>query len=208
MAGKRHERILMSVKYFLPIFLVVYFGAGFVWRSYTVWKKTGINPAILKGSGDAADFIGRLFKLLFGVVVVVIVLYSFFPIAYQYLTPVPWLERAWIRATGVAFLLISLAWIILAQSQMQQSWRIGIDTAHKTELVQRGVFGISRNPIFLGVMMTLLGLLLVAPNAVTLTILAVGLVLINIQVRLEEEHLKRMIGDEYLHYSQRVRRWI
>jgi protein-S-isoprenylcysteine O-methyltransferase Ste14 len=74
--------------------------------------------------------------------------------------------------------------------------------------VQAGVFKISRNPIFLGIMVTLFGLLLVAPNAITLTIFVLAIGLINVQVRLEEEHLKRMIGDDYVHYSQRVRRWI
>jgi protein-S-isoprenylcysteine O-methyltransferase Ste14 len=198
----------MLLRYFLPVYLAAYFGALFVWRSYTVWRKSGINPVVFKGSDDAHDFIGRIFKLLFGVVVVVVILYSLFPNAYQYLMPIRWLERAWIGATGVALLIASLVWTILAQSQMGQSWRIGIDSENETKLVQAGVFSLSRNPIFLGIMVTILGFLLAIPNAITLMLLVLAIVLINIQVRLEEEHLKRMIGDEYVLYSQRVRRWI
>jgi protein-S-isoprenylcysteine O-methyltransferase Ste14 len=41
------------------------------------------------------------------------------------------------------------------------SWRIGIDQSHRTNLVQSGVFSLSRNPIFLGMMLTLFGLFLV-----------------------------------------------
>ena len=57
-------------------------------------------------------------------------------------------------------------------------------------------------------MFTLFGLLLVIPNALTLLILVLGVVLIAIQVRLEEEFLGRTHGDEYAHYRIRVRRWI
>jgi protein-S-isoprenylcysteine O-methyltransferase Ste14 len=72
---------------------------------------------------------------------------------------------------------------------MGKSWRIGIDEERPATLVRQGVFGLSRNPIFLGMMVTLLGLFLSIPNAVTLLVLALGVVLIQIQVRLEEEFL-------------------
>ena len=42
--------------------------------------------------------------------------------------------------------------------------------------MQGGVFGLSRNPIFLGMMLTLLGLFLVIPNAVTLLTFVMGIV--------------------------------
>lgn len=198
----------MSLRLFLPIYLVAYVTAAFVWRSYLVWKRTGINPVVFKGSDDAHDFIGRVFKLVFAVLVGVVIVYSFFPGAYQYLMPIPWLGRTWLRSVGVILLIASLLWTILAQARMGESWRIGIDSERKTKLVQTGLFRISRNPIFLGIMVTLLGLFLVIPNAITLVILVLGVVIINVQVRLEEEYLKAMHGDQYTGYIQRVRRWI
>jgi protein-S-isoprenylcysteine O-methyltransferase Ste14 len=91
---------------------------------------------------------------------------------------------------------------------MGASWRIGIDSAHNTTLVQTGVFSISRNPIFLGITFTLFGLLFVIPNAITLLVVVLGVVLVNIQVRLEEEYLKTTHGEEYAGYARRVRRWL
>jgi protein-S-isoprenylcysteine O-methyltransferase Ste14 len=120
----------------------------------------------------------------------------------------PSLERSLIRSIGVILLSASLVWTVLAQAQMGESWRIGIDTAHKTPLVHAGVFRISRNPIFLGMIVTLFGLFLVIPNALTSLVFVLGVVVINIQVRLEEEYLKTTHGDEYVSYTQRVRRWI
>ncbi len=198
----------MSLRYFLPIYLLVYFIAAFFWRSYVVWKKTGINPVVFKGSDSAHDFIGRVFKALFAAIVAVVVIHAFEPSAYQYLMPIHLLESTWIKITGIVLLLISLASTILAQAQMGESWRIGIDAEHKTELVQNGVFGLSRNPIFVGMMVTLLGLFLIIPNLVTLITLLVGVILIGIQVRLEEEYLTRTHGEKYFEYRRSVRRWI
>lgn len=198
----------MSLRYFLPIYLAGYVLAAFFWRSYVVWKKTGINPVVFRGSDDAHDFIGRVFKLFLAGVVAVVIVYSFFPSAYPYLLPVSWLEQPWIRSAGVVLLIASLIWTVLAQVRMGESWRIGIDNEHKTKLVQTGLFRISRNPIFLGIIVTLLGLFLVIPNAITLLILVLGVVLINIQVRLEEDYLRRTHGDEYVDFTKRVGRWI
>mgnify|MGYP001490612632 CR=1 FL=1 len=66
-----------------------------------------------------------------------------------------------------------------------------------------GVFRLSRNPIFLGMRLTLLGLFLVIPNAVTLAVLVLGNVLVQVQVRLEEA-----FGEVYARYREQVRRWI
>ena len=109
---------------------------------------------------------------------------------------------------GVLLLLLSLVWTGVAQSQMGEAWRIGIDTEHRTPLVQKGLFGISRNPIFFGIMVTLLGFFLTLPNAITLLAFVLGAVLMGVQVRLEEEYLNRLHPEDYQAYRRRVRRWI
>ncbi len=198
----------MPLKYFLPIYLAAYFFVAFFWRSFLVWKRTGVNPVVFKGSDDAHDFIGRIFKLLFALIVVVVLAYSMSPSVYQYSVPVGWLEYTWLKWAGICLLLLSLAWTLVAQAQMGESWRIGIDTEHKTPLVRRGIFGFSRNPIFLGMNLTLMGLFIIIPNALTLLVFVMGVVLIQIQVRLEEEFLARTHGEDYVEYRRQVRRWI
>jgi protein-S-isoprenylcysteine O-methyltransferase Ste14 len=51
----------------------------------------------------------------------------------------------------------------IAQYQMSNSWRIGIDEKNKTELVTKGIF-YSRNPIFLGMIISILGIFLILPT--------------------------------------------
>jgi protein-S-isoprenylcysteine O-methyltransferase Ste14 len=199
------ERLL---KYFLPAYLVAYVLAAFFWRSYIVWKRTGVNPVVFKGSDDAHDFIGQVFKLLFALVAGVVLAHSLSPDLYRYSVRIEWLAHTWLKWVGMTLLLLSLFWTVLAQAQLGESWRIGIDREHQTPLVQAGVFRFSRNPIFLGMMFTLLGLFFVIPNALTLLAFVVGAVLIQIQVRLEEEFLRKAHGEDYANYSRRVRRWL
>lgn len=75
-------------------------------------------------------------------------------------------------------------------------------------LVRTGVFGRSRNPIFLGMRINLAGLFLVLPNAFTFAGLLLGEALIQVQVRLEETHLSSVFGGEYEAYRRAVRRWL
>lgn len=87
---------------------------------------------------------------------------------------------------------MSLVWVLVAQTQMGESFRIGVDNAHATALIRHGWFGVSRNPIFLGLLVMLLGCVLVLPSAASLAVSVLGYASIQIQVRLEEEHLTRL----------------
>ncbi len=127
---------------------------------------------------------------------------------YRYLVPIEWLEHPALVAAGLGLLGLALVWVVVAQSQMGTSWRIGIDDENRTELVTGGVFRWSRNPIFLGIRTVLLGLFLVLPSALTLATWILGDFLIRIQVRLEEEHLTALHGGEYESYKERTRRWL
>jgi protein-S-isoprenylcysteine O-methyltransferase Ste14 len=140
--------------------------------------------------------------------VVIAVAFAFFPRIYQYAVPIVWLEYQTAKIIGLFLLFVSLIWIATAQMQMGKSWRIGIDTKNKTELVKNGLFSASRNPIFFGMRITLLGFFLTLPNAFLLLALVLGDVLMQIQVRLEEEFLRNTHGEKYEEYCGNVRRWI
>ena len=196
------------LKIFLPIYATIFFFAVFLLRTAIVWQKTGINAFVLLKQGGTYGVIGVYFKLLPLASFLAVVSYSFFPSMYDFLAPFHWLENQLIVFVGIFFLIISLFWIWVAQTQMGNSWRIGIDEQRKTELITTGMFSISRNPIFLGMKVNLLGFFLVIPNAVTLTVVVTGFALIDIQVRLEEQHLLNLNDDSYQNYYKKVRRWL
>jgi len=191
----------------LPTYFVIYFGTVFVLRSWLVWRRTGVYPVAFGHSDSVHDFIGRLMGVTVAVAVLVITIFAVAPSLYPYFAPIPWLLRPAVVASGLVLLVLALLWTIWAQTAMGSSWRVGIDSQRTTELVRSGPFRWSRNPMFLGLLMTLSGLFLVLPNAVTLSILTVGTVLILIQVRLEEAHVLQAHGDAYRAYCRDVGRW-
>lgn len=197
-----------ALEYFLPLFVLVYFGTALLLPSYRTWKRTGVNPYVFGRGDNVHDYAGLLLRLVIAACVAVVGVYAFLPDGYAYLSPILWLEHDALLYAGIGLLLCSFLWTVIAQAQMGKSWRIGIDAASKTELVQSGIFSLLRNPVFLGMRITLLGLFLVLPNAVMLAILVAGDVIIQIQVRLEEEYLAHMHGADYAAYRKQTRRWL
>lgn len=196
------------MKTFLLTYFILFFGLAFVLPTYRVWKTTGINAYKLGSSDSAHDYIGKLFRIIMLACALVVIVFAFFPNMFRLLIPVAYLENIYLSVAGAVLLIFALIWVLVAQIHMQKSWRIGIDKDVKTELVQTGLFRLSRNPIFLGMGMMLFGLFLILPSAASLAILIAGDLLIQIQVRLEEEFLTRMHGQSYLAYQKQVRRWI
>lgn len=160
------------------------------------------------GSDDAHNFQGKLFKIISFLEFLMIGVYCFGEEWYSYLLPIWYLENESLQAFGWILLYISLIWIFLAQLQMKDSWRIGIDKENKTELVTQGLFQFSRNPIFLGILIADLGIFFVIPNAISLLIVALSYASIQTQIRLEESFLKKSFGKAYAEYIGKVRRWI
>lgn len=192
----------------LLVYLGLFIGVTMLGRSYLVWRRTGVNPYVLGRSDTAHDYIGKLLRLSLALIAGVVVLYAWFPSAYTFLAPIAWLEHSWLGAAGIALLSLAFVWILIAQAQMGDAWRIGIDDKTRTSLVQRGLFRFSRNPIFLGMRALVLGFFLVLPNTLSLAVWFLSDALLQIQVRLEEEHLARLHGAAYQTYRRRVRRWL
>lgn len=193
---------------FLPIATLLYLLLVFVLRSVILWKQTGVNPFVFGNTDKAHDYIGRVYKVMVLGTWISIGFYSFFSKGYQYLKPITYLENESLRVTGLILLIFSFLWTSIAQYQMSKSWRIGIDYNEKTELVSNGLFRYSRNPIFLGVLVSYLGTFLIIPNILSFSILLVTFVTIQTQVRLEEEYLESVQEQDYLEYKSKVRRWI
>jgi protein-S-isoprenylcysteine O-methyltransferase Ste14 len=92
------------------------------------------------------------------------------------------------------------------------SWRaheqiFGVDR-HEPELVDHGVFRLSRHPIYLGIMLIYLGLALSSMSAASLVVLAAVFLFYDYLASYEEARLGECFGDRYLDYMGKVRRWL
>jgi len=78
-----------------------------------------------------------------------------------------------------------------------------------TALVVDGVYGWSRNPLYLAMALAYIGIAIAAGSAWAIVLLVPLLVLMHIGViSREERYLKREFGDAYRQYKSRVRRWL
>ncbi len=194
------------LQYILPIYFVLYFGIAFVLKSVIIARRIGKNPIVLPKDDSAYGLVGFYFKIVLILIFVYVLAFGLFPSSHIYFMVIEPLKIPTITHVGLALLLISMIWTIIAQGHMKNSWRVGIDAESQTELITTGFFSISRNPIFLGMIISLLGLFLSTPNAITAIFLILSYVLIQVQIRLEEEYLTKIHGDAYLSYKRRVRR--
>jgi protein-S-isoprenylcysteine O-methyltransferase Ste14 len=196
------------LRIFLPTYFIVYFGIAFVAKSVIIAKRIGKNPLVLPKDDSAYGLIGYYFKLNMIFIFVYVLLFAFIPTLYDKFLPILQLDTLTIKYVGLGLLAFAFIWTIIAQEHMKNSWRIGIDTETKTELITAGLFQLSRNPIFFGMLISLVGLFLTTPNVLTGLFLIFGYILIQIQIRLEEEFLTEQHGQKYADFKQKTRRLI
>jgi len=109
---------------------------------------------------------------------------------------------------GVVVCFAGLLILLLSLISFGKSFRVGIDVDQPDDLVTTGVFSFSRNPIYLGFGLVLIGQFLVFPNWIPLAYLGAGIWLFHRQVLREEKFMREKYGHEYAEYCSRVRRYI
>lgn len=196
------------LNYYLAAYIVLYFLLVFVIPSYITYKKTKINPFVFSKEDNVHNYVGFIMKISSFFLMLIVFVIAFFEDSYSFFIPVFYLEYDLVKLIGLVLMHLALFWIILAQIHMGISWRIGIDNKNKTELKTHGIFSLSRNPVFLGIIVSMFSLFLVLPSSYILLFAFIIYIVIQIQVRLEEEFLTKSFGIEYHAYQLKVRRWL
>lgn len=119
----------------------------------------------------------------------------------------PLTDATWFRSAGAFVALAGIGLTFLAQLNMGDQWRIGVDESERTDLVTTGVFGVVRNPIFSAMIVTAVGLAVMVPNPISVGGVVLFIVAIELQVRsVEEPYLRELHGDSYAAYEAQVGR--
>lgn len=109
-----------------------------------------------------------------------------------------------IAATGVAIDVVSLAAFRRSDTTVNP-----LKPEDASALVISGMYRVSRNPMYLGMLLIIVGFALWRGNP--LGVLIIGLFMLSItitQIRPEERALTALFGDAYAEYCARVRRWL
>jgi protein-S-isoprenylcysteine O-methyltransferase Ste14 len=112
-----------------------------------------------------------------------------------------------LRTVSLCLWALGFVLLFLGRFGLGSSFRIG-SPKESTGLKVHGLFGLSRNPMYLGVYSTLLAAVLYTLNPVVLLIAAFIIAVHHRIVLAEEEHMRTVFGEEYTQYCRRVRRYL
>jgi protein-S-isoprenylcysteine O-methyltransferase Ste14 len=128
----------------------------------------------------------------------------------NWLLPLPFVPATapagWLGAIVFALALTLFAWAIATMTRAGSNVPTSRPT---TTIVDSGPYRFTRNPIYLGMVLGLIGLA-IAFNTfwLLLTLLPFALVIRYGVVAREEAYLERKFGDAYRRYRVHVRRWL
>ncbi|MGV6820839.1 MAG: methyltransferase family protein [Parvularcula sp.] len=84
-----------------------------------------------------------------------------------------------------------------------------MDPTRTTTLVTGGLYRLTRNPMYLGMVFILFGVMWWLQNPLTVLLIPVFMVILTrFQIQPEERILEEKFGEEYRAFKRRVRRWL
>jgi protein-S-isoprenylcysteine O-methyltransferase Ste14 len=81
-------------------------------------------------------------------------------------------------------------------------------TSPKDEVITKGLYSISRNPMYIGLILMQVGLGIICSSWVYLLLTLVLLILLNENLSAEERYCLYRYGDSYRRYKNKTPRWI
>jgi protein-S-isoprenylcysteine O-methyltransferase Ste14 len=127
----------------------------------------------------------------------------------HFLTPLLQLLMLPWRLVGLVPLGIGIVLNLLADQTFKRHNTTVKPFDESSALVTTGVFGITRNPMYLGMVLILIGIALflgsTSPFSVIITL---AILFDRVFISPEEQMLENTFGDQFRDYRKRVRRWI
>jgi protein-S-isoprenylcysteine O-methyltransferase Ste14 len=123
--------------------------------------------------------------------------------------PGPRIIPAEVRLAGWVLAALGIGLVLWAARGFSRADTGIVPFSPSTNLLVAGPYRFSRNPIYLGMVIFLIGIALVMGAATAfLAPVGFGIVIHYRFVKPEEAHMERTFGQGYLDFKSRVRRWI
>lgn len=186
----------------LGIFYAAYFGKK------AAQRKQGIQTNQI-GVGSKPQRVLRIERLMGAATLLVVPVEVLSIAVFPQWTLLPWLQDCpALQWTGLILTALGVVFFISAVLTMADSWRAGIPEKDQTQLVQTGIYRISRNPAFVGFDLTYIGLLLAFPNLLHAIFALFPTVMLHLQILQEEPYCRATFGAPYEAYCKKVRRYL
>lgn len=192
---------------FVPLAMLAIYAAVMSGIIVRYRRRYGRSPIRLSGSGGAMDRIREAALILFGVLLVWQAVAAAFglyiPLGNRLFDPLP--------ALGTIVAFAGALLILSAIATMGASWEIPVSAERDSPaagLITSGPFRFSRNPIYLGFGITIVGWMLLIPAILSLVIVIGAILNLRYQALEEEEYLIRTYGADYEAWAREVGRFV
>ncbi len=130
-------------------------------------------------------------------------------VALHFLLPLSEWIREFVRFSGIVLIVLGVAMAVWGSRAFDKVGTPVKPFETSTKLVTHGLYRFTRNPMYLGMVLVLLGTGFFLGSLSPLLVIPVFIWLINrVFVIAEEKMLEEVFGDEYLEYKKKVGRWI
>ncbi len=127
----------------------------------------------------------------------------------HYLLPLTEWIREFIRYAGITLIVLGVAIAAWGSRAFDKAGTPVKPFETTTMLVTHGLYRFTRNPMYLGMVLVLLGTGFLLGSLTPLLVIPVFVWLINsVFIKAEEDMLEELFGDQYLEYKKKVGRWI
>ena len=110
---------------------------------------------------------------------------------------------------GIVFVVVGFALAVFPARRFRKAGTSVVPGEPSRVLVREGLYKITRNPIYIGLILTYFGLCLILTSVwMLLLLIPAAIVLHQGVVKREEEYLAWKFGEDYRRYLEQVPRWL
>jgi len=191
--------------------IILFLGYLSLWyiKRRELLKSDGIEVNVLqKATKPIQRYFHALERVMTLLIVSLIVSHSLFSEKWIAFRPIHIVNKPTIMYFGFILGFLGLVLCRIAQVTIGKSWRVGIDEQSKSGLISNGIYAYIRNPTYTGLYLLCIGVWLINPTIAYSYWILLFYIMMEFQVRCEEEYLETMYGNEYLEYCKRTKKYI
>ncbi len=195
----------MLMEYILIAYILLFI-SFIVFLTVRVKIKTGVFP-IIRNVAGTYGFTDKIVSLTYLLMILNTIVFVSGVRSSPLFELIHYLHYYEVQVIGMVVIGFALLLMFIAQLQMKDSWRIGIDKENDTELVNSGLFKYLRHPIYFFAIIIGVGTVLVIPSIASIFIFILLYIILSIQSRLEEEFMLTKFEDKYREFMKSHKRF-
>jgi protein-S-isoprenylcysteine O-methyltransferase Ste14 len=113
-----------------------------------------------------------------------------------------------VKIIGISLICLGLVIYIAAWVSLSNAWRIGQDHELKGDLIRKGIYRISRNPMYLFYDLYFVGTFMINGALIFLIMSVLLIITLHYLIIQEEKYLNLNYGESFITYAYQTRRYL